>query len=713
MRTFGERRRRRRWRSGALFKADRRVRIGVAWRSPLRSRTEGSGTVDASPTAPQDAERQPRSGVAAAGLARRRLAGGARAEARGAGRLDPVVAAQGHLTVAFPANAALDQVFREDWKDNWTRARRRRVRVATVSRCARGAYLDTTRCRIARSSASTSIRKVGLVGGRERARGGLAGRRSARLDRSRAPVRSPTTTPPRHRFRPIATRRPANTRARWSRSSSVWPTASRLPGRAAGYHSDWGVVRTIGLSHARARGMRRRISRARTSSSTSRGGMPIEVSPGATPGAAELPSNIHFTFYAFQIDPTGGPAVRGPGLRDPPGRRSGSPCFIDVGDHVQHPGLHVSQYEKVIDAGRRHPRLHEPAGRPRPRAEGDGSDRAPAAWTTSTRCSARRCRLFVVTSASTAEYYPAMVAPTAPTRRRSRRRRAPTRPRTSAGSTLCQKFWNDNPGFYEGTDRVLTAPLAGTMHGMVDGRTRSTSRRVGGAQFFVDEALAGFDGYACTGSTTTPTATACRTTRRAPAARSEAGSCCCSASPTMPTRGVMHVHMTSPPSLQSRPSSRSSRTSTRTRPTSRRPMRFAIILFVVAAAASGCKSVDCGPGTIERNGTCDPAIRAPGTASCGVGHGARRRSVRADAADAVRSGRRPCQMPDPNDPEHDDLRRHRRPGGCSGRWRARPRHRQADDLRPALRHHGQLEVRRAGADRREVRRAPTTTGRAR
>ena len=25
-----------------------------------------------------------------------------------------------------------------------------------------------------------------------------------------------------------------------------------------------------------------------------------------------------------------------------------SPCFIDVGEHVPHPGLHVSQYAKVI-----------------------------------------------------------------------------------------------------------------------------------------------------------------------------------------------------------------------------------------------------------------------------------------------------------------------------------------------------------------------------
>ena len=48
-------------------------------------------------------------------------------------------------------------------------------------------------------------------------------------------------------------------------------------------------------------------------------------------------------------------------------------------------------------------------------------------------------------------------------------------------------------------------------------------------------------------------------------------------------------------------------------------MRPAIFVFVVAAASSGCKSVDCGPGTIERNGTCAPGDVTTGTATCGAG----------------------------------------------------------------------------------------------
>ena len=61
---------------------------------------------------------------------------------------------------------------------------------------------------------------------------------------------------------------------------------------------------------------------------------------------------------------------------------------------------------------------------------------------------------------------------------------------------MCQAFWKTNPGFFEGTDRVLTSPLSGTTHGMVDGRNPINQSPVGGAQFFVDEALAGFDGFA-------------------------------------------------------------------------------------------------------------------------------------------------------------------------------------------------------------------------
>src|SRR5439155_24337155 len=45
-------------------------------------------------------------------------------------------------------------------------------------------------------------------------------------------------------------------------------------------------------------------------------------------------------------------------------------------------------------------------------------------------------------------------------------------------------------------------------------------------------------------------------------------------------------------------------------------MRTVILLLVPAALAS-CKSVECGEGTIERNGACEPADQNVDPAMCG------------------------------------------------------------------------------------------------
>jgi hypothetical protein len=42
-----------------------------------------------------------------------------------------------------------------------------------------------------------------------------------------------------------------------------------------------------------------------------------------------------------------------------------------------------------------------------------------------------------------------------------------------------------------------------------------------------------------------------------------------------------------------------------------------VLLALVAALAAGCKSVDCGEGTTERNGSCVAAAETVGTATCG------------------------------------------------------------------------------------------------
>lgn len=95
-------------------------------------------------------------------------------------------------------------------------------------------------------------------------------------------------------------------------------------------------------------------------------------------------------------------------------------------------------------------------------------------------------------------------------------------------------------------------------------------------------------------------------------------------------------------------------------------MRHAIFLFVLVAGASGCKSVDCGPGTIERNGTCDPADNTAGTAGCGSGTvlvGDRCEPV---LPPTMCDPSTTTEMPDPNDPSVTICVGTGGPGGCSG-----------------------------------------------
>src|SRR5688572_9543955 len=47
-------------------------------------------------------------------------------------------------------------------------------------------------------------------------------------------------------------------------------------------------------------------------------------------------------------------------------------------------------------------------------------------------------------------------------------------------------------------------------------------------------------------------------------------------------------------------------------------MRFAIIISAIALVlATGCKETECGAGTIERDGKCEPSDTTIDTAKCG------------------------------------------------------------------------------------------------
>jgi len=217
---------------------------------------------------------------------------------------------------------------------------------------------------------------------------------------------------------------------------------------------------------------------------------PVQAHVGAAPAMNELPANAHFTLYAIRkqdgqdnlfevqrfevhhiVDPT-------------------SPCFIDVGEHVPHGGLHVSQYAAKIgqDTGITDPK------NPPPTATEEQKQLFATAEQRMINIAKLDAGIKVVSSASTATY-PAVAAdcnattgipPASCTDDASNQRRL----------DACQAVWKANPDLFEGTDRVLTAPLNGTTNGMVDGLNPINMAPVGGAQFFVENALDDVDAYA-------------------------------------------------------------------------------------------------------------------------------------------------------------------------------------------------------------------------
>ena len=258
--------------------------------------------------------------------------------------------------------------------------------------------------------------------------------------------------------------------------------------------------------------------------------MPVLASVGATPGVGELPANTHFTLYAYQTSPdmTTGSLFEVAQFEVHRVVDLTSPCFIDVGDEVPHPGLHVSQYATVIGQDTGIPDLANPP-------PGATEAQKQAAATAVQR--EANIQLLVgptgiraVTSASTGNYGAVAtnctdttgIPPPECTDEASNARRL----------TACQAAWAADPNYYEGTDRVLTSPLNGVSHGMVDGENPINLSPVGGAGLFVDSNLVGFDGYAIytqPDDQTTP-----------------GGDLLLFGTPTTPTRGVTHVDLASP-----------------------------------------------------------------------------------------------------------------------------------------------------------------------
>jgi len=255
-------------------------------------------------------------------------------------------------------------------------------------------------------------------------------------------------------------------------------------------------------------------------------GTPVQASVGQTPGTNEFPENVHLRLSAIQHIEDRDALIEVQRFELHKVVDVASPCFIDVGINVRFPGIHVSEFERAVqeDTG-----ITDLANPPAGATEQQKIDAA-----TAQQRMLNLARLGgsmgikVVTSASES-IYPALDAdctgsglpPPACRDEASNARRL----------AICQDTWAADPLLFEGTDRVLTAPLAGTTFGFVDGLNPITPTPIGGAQWFVDVALEEIDEYAITVH---------------PDGTDDPGTLFLVGTPVDGPRGVDHVHLESP-----------------------------------------------------------------------------------------------------------------------------------------------------------------------
>lgn len=187
-----------------------------------------------------------------------------------------------------------------------------------------------------------------------------------------------------------------------------------------------------------------------------------------------------------------------------------SPCFMEP-EAARYPGLHASKYEERIkeDTG-----ITDITAPPAAATEEQLIDVATAIQRSenineltvnpAVHPPSEGLKFFgglkAVTSASPAQY-PAMGTTCADANPSIDRSLVPPPTCTDDESNkirleVCNKFWAQNPDFYEGTDRVLTEPLGGTYFGIVTGQSPINDAILGGTQFFVEDPVIDYDAFA-------------------------------------------------------------------------------------------------------------------------------------------------------------------------------------------------------------------------
>ncbi len=220
---------------------------------------------------------------------------------------------------------------------------------------------------------------------------------------------------------------------------------------------------------------------------------PRQASAGMTPTATQIPSGAHFTLWGIQEGPERESLFELQRFEIHPIVDVSSPCFIDVGEHVPYPGIHVSQFgaQVAMDTG-----ITDLANPPPGATEEQKIDAATAQQRMNNITALGGAMGIKVVTSATPSNYPAvapdctrvdgMIPPPTCTDADSNAQRL----------ALCQAAWDDDDKLWEGTDRILTLPLNGTTFGMVDGRNPVNQGPVGGAQWFVDEDLDTMDAFA-------------------------------------------------------------------------------------------------------------------------------------------------------------------------------------------------------------------------
>jgi hypothetical protein len=251
-----------------------------------------------------------------------------------------------------------------------------------------------------------------------------------------------------------------------------------------------------------------------------------QLPEGMAAGPGELPANSRFTLYGIQEFDGKSALFALRSFEIHKAVEPTSPCFIDMGQTARFPGLHSVFYaDKIAEVTGITDYRNPPGGA----SENDKIDAATAAQREiNIELLSGVTGVKVITSASAAKY-PAVSADCAGPADQLPPPRCIDEASNQKRLELCQRAWDADAELWEGTDRSLTAPLAGTTFGFVLGTSPINNAPIGGGSFFVEEALSTMDAYAIY----------VRTDDAA-----DPGNLYAYGEPSKPTRGVTKVHMT-------------------------------------------------------------------------------------------------------------------------------------------------------------------------